>query len=100
MYATKIINIAGWILGLFAALAASLLTGMYSVLLSGASPEGASGITVFAAVTFICFACIVFVLRRLNPLTRLVIAVLIVGASFALLPRPSCASEPTTDRGC
>jgi drug/metabolite transporter (DMT)-like permease len=100
MHATKIINIAGWILGLFAALAASLLTGMYSVFLVDASSEGASVIAVWAAVTFICFACIVFLLRRLNPLTRLVIAMLIFGATFALLPQPTCASEPSADRGC
>ena len=100
MHAKKLVNFAGWSIGLLAALSASLLAGMYVILLCGASLQGASAIAVFIAVSFICFTCIALLLRQLHPLAKLGIAALIFGATFALLPRPSCASEQTTEQGC
>jgi hypothetical protein len=100
MQAKQLVHVAGWGLGLLAALSASLLGGMYAVLLCGSSLRGSSAIAAFVAVALICFTCIALVLRQLSPVAKLAIAALIFCASFALLPRPSCASEQATEVGC
>jgi len=82
------------------ALAVSALAAMYVVMLCGRAVSGWIALALFAFVALAALAALSTVLKRLIWSGRAALGVLLLAGSFLLLPRPTCAAEPSSQVGC
>ncbi len=99
-HSAKLKNSLSLGMGLVAALPASLLGAMYASVLWGHALGETAGTLVFLCVALLAFGGLAIALSRANWAARLVLATLLVCASYAFLPRSSCVGENLTTEQC
>lgn len=96
----KLKNSLSFGLGLVAALPASLLVAMYASVLCSHAIGETGGALLFLVVALLAFAGLAFALSRSGWAARLAIATFLLVASFAFLPRSSCAADNRITEEC
>jgi hypothetical protein len=82
------------------ALMASLLIGMWVVLLGTRGQDDTLAALLFGGAVLAALFALTLALKRLRWTWRAVAATLLVAGSLLVLPHASCAVEPTARVGC
>jgi len=99
-YLSSIGKVATAALAGVAALALSLLTALYAVVLCGSSLGGTAISVVFGLVALAMLAVLGYGFRKLSWPLRALAGVVLLAGSFLLLPRPICAAQPQASTDC
>nr|WP_315207374.1 hypothetical protein [uncultured Albidiferax sp.] len=90
---SRIGRLSSWVLACVGALVAATLIGAYTLALVAHHLRDGQAIAAFVGVALLALALLGLAIWRLPHFAKAAVGVLLLAASFLLLPRPSCASE-------
>jgi len=90
---SRIGRLSSWVLAGVGALVAATLVGAYTLALGAPYLRDWQANAAFVGVALLALALLGLAIRRLPHFAKAAIGILLLAASFLLLPRPSCASE-------
>jgi hypothetical protein len=90
---SRIGRLSSWLLAGAGALMAATLAGAYTLALGAPHLHDGQAIAAFVGAALLALSLLGIAMWRLPHFAKAAVGVLLLVASFLLLPRPSCASE-------
>jgi hypothetical protein len=89
----RIGRLSSWVLAGIGALVAAALVGAYTLAIGAPHLREGQAIAVFVGVALLALALLGLAIWRLPHFAKAALGILLLAASFLLLPRPSCAQD-------